>query len=45
MLERYSLVRMEAKSAAMETVAAGTETAGYDTNHDANISPVNARPG
>jgi integrase len=32
MLERYSHVRMEAKRSAMETLAASTRTAGYDTN-------------
>jgi integrase len=40
MLERYSHVRMEAKRKAMEALAASTKTAGYDTNHDTNASPV-----
>jgi integrase len=44
MLERYSHVRMEAKRAAMETLAASTKTAGYDTNHDTNALPLNVRP-
>jgi integrase len=36
MLERYSHVRMEAKRAALEALAASTKTAGYDTNRDTN---------
>jgi integrase len=44
MLERYSHVRMEAKRKAMETLALSSKTAGYDTNHDTNARPVNARP-
>ena len=44
MLERYSHVRMEAKRTAMETLAASTKTVGYDTNHDTNALPLNARP-
>jgi integrase len=44
MLERYSHVRMEAKRTAMETLAVSTRTAGYDTNHDTNAGPQNARP-
>jgi integrase len=43
MLERYSHVRMEAKRAAMETLAKSSKMTGYDTNHDANARPVNAR--
>jgi hypothetical protein len=43
MLERYSHVRMEAKRKAMETLAASTKKAGYDTNHDTNAKPVNSR--
>ena len=44
MLERYSHVRMEAKRKAVETLAASTKTAGYDTNHDTNARSANARP-
>ena len=44
MLERYSHVRMEAKRTAMEALATSTRMAGYDTNHDTNALPVNARP-
>jgi integrase len=44
MLERYSHVRMEAKRTAMETLAASTRTAGYDTSHDTNPSTVSSRP-
>lgn len=44
MLERYSHVRMVAKRTAMEVLAVSTKTAGYDTNHDTNVHPVNARP-
>jgi integrase len=44
MVERYSHVRMEAKRKALETLAASTKTAGYDTNHDTNARVVNARP-
>jgi len=44
MLERYSHVRMEAKRKAMEALAVSTKTAGYDTNHDTNASPVSTRP-
>jgi integrase len=40
MLERYSHVRMEAKRTAMESLAASTKTAGYDTNHDTNTNAV-----
>jgi len=34
MLERYSHVRMEAKRAAMESLAKSSKMPGYDTNHD-----------
>jgi integrase len=44
MLERYSHVRMEAKRTAVETLAASTKTAGYDTNHDTNARPASTRP-
>jgi len=44
MLERYSHVRMEAKRNAMETLAASTRTAGYDTSHDANVATASTRP-
>jgi integrase len=44
MLERYSHVRMEAKRRAMESLAASTKTAGYDTNHDTNADLQRARP-
>lgn len=44
MLERYSHVRMEAKRAALETLAKSTGLAGYDTNHDTNSPSVTARP-
>src|SRR5215469_6143466 len=44
MLERYSHVRMEAKRTALEALAVSTKTAGYDTNHDTNASPVSTRP-
>jgi integrase len=44
MLERYSHVRMEAKRAALEALAASTKTAGYDTNHDTNARLANVRP-
>jgi integrase len=44
MLERYSHVRMEAKRTAMETLAASTKAAGYDTNHDTNARPASTRP-
>ena len=44
MLERYSHVRMEAKRTAMETLANSSKMAGYDTNHDTNALPLNARP-
>lgn len=40
MLERYSHVRMEAKRRAMETLAASTKSAGYDTSHDTNCAGV-----
>jgi len=39
MLERYSHVRMEAKRAAMITLASITKKAGYDTNHDSQDFP------
>jgi hypothetical protein len=39
-----SHIRMEAKRTAMETVANSSKMAGYDTNHDTNGQPVNARP-
>jgi hypothetical protein len=35
---------MEAKRTAMETLARSSKMAGYDTNHDTNVQPVNARP-
>jgi integrase len=44
MLERYSHVRMEAKRSAMETLAASTRTAGYDTSHDTNVKGPKIRP-
>jgi integrase len=44
MLERYSHVRMEAKRTALEVLAVSTKTAGYDTNQDTNVHPVNVRP-
>jgi integrase len=44
MLERYSHVRMEAKRTAMEALAVSTKTAGYDTNHDTNVSVAATRP-
>ena len=44
MLERYSHVRMEAKRAALETLAKSTGMVGYDTNHDTNALPLNVRP-
>jgi integrase len=44
MLERYSHVRMEAKRAAMESLAVSTKTAGYDTSHDTNAVSKNVRP-
>jgi integrase len=44
MLERYSHVRMEAKRAALETLAKGTEIGSYDTNRDTNRPPVTVRP-
>ena len=44
MLERYSHVRMEAKRAALETLAKSTGMAGYDTNHDTNSPSVTVRP-
>jgi integrase len=44
MLERYSHVRMEAKRKAVETLAASSKTAGYDTNRDTNARPVKTRP-
>jgi len=44
MLERYSHVRMEAKRNAMETLAASTRTAGYDTSHDTNVATASTRP-
>jgi integrase len=44
MLERYSHVRMEAKRNAMETLAASTRTAGYDTSHDTNVATAITRP-
>lgn len=40
MLERYSLVRMEAKRTALEGLAVSTKTAGYDTN----AQPVTSHP-
>jgi hypothetical protein len=40
MLERYSLVRMEARRQALEILAKSTEMAGYDTNR----SSTTARP-
>lgn len=36
MLERYSLVRMEAKRKAIEGLGKSPRLAGYDTNHDTN---------
>jgi len=44
MLERYSHVRMEAKRTAMECLSKSTTMEGYDTNHDTNALPLNARP-
>jgi integrase len=44
MLERYSHVRMEAKRQALEVLSKSTEMAGYDTNRDTNVQPLNARP-
>ena len=44
MLERYCHVRMEAKRNAMETLAASTRTAGYDTSHDTNVVAASTRP-
>jgi integrase len=44
MLERYSHVRMEAKRAAMETLANSSRMKGYDTNDDTNAVPVSTRP-
>ncbi len=44
MLERYSHVRMEAKRAALETLAKSTGIEGYDTNHDTNQPSVTVRP-
>jgi integrase len=44
MLERYSHVRMEAKRAAMETLAKSTEMDGYDTKRDTNAPSVTVRP-
>jgi integrase len=44
MLERYSHVRMEAKRNAMEALATSTKTAGYDTNHDTNVTAASTRP-
>jgi integrase len=44
MLERYSHVRMEAKRAAMETLANSSRMMGYDTNDDTNAVPVSTRP-
>jgi integrase len=43
MLERYSHVRMEAKRAALETLAKSTGLTGYDTNRDTNTPPVRTR--
>ena len=43
MLERYSHVRMEAKRKAIEALAVSTKAAGYDTNHDTNVQPPDAR--
>jgi integrase len=44
MLERYSHVRMEAKRAALETLAKSTGIEGYDTNRDTNRTVVTVRP-
>ena len=44
MLERYSHVRMEAKRAALETLAKSTGIEGYDTNRDTNSQFLTARP-
>ena len=44
MLKRYSHVRMEAKRAAMKTLANSSKMAGYDTNHDTKTRPMNVRP-
>ncbi|MGB9406861.1 MAG: hypothetical protein WCA89_04950 [Terracidiphilus sp.] len=43
MLKRYSYVRMEAKRAAMETLASSARMADYDTNHETSALPLNAR--
>ncbi len=34
---------MEAKRSAMETLAASTKPAGYDTTHTQNVMPVSSR--
>lgn len=44
MLARHSHVRMEAKHAALETLAKSTGIEGYDTNHDTNHPSVAVRP-
>ena len=44
MLERYSHVRMEAKRAAMETLANSSKMVGYDTNDDTSAPLVSTRP-
>jgi hypothetical protein len=43
-LERYSYVRMEAKRAALETLAKNTGIEGYDTNRDTNRPSVTVLP-
>jgi integrase len=43
LLERYSHVRMEAKRNAMEALSKSSKIEGYDTNHDTNALPANAR--
>ena len=43
MLERYSHVRMEAKRAAMETLAKSSAMGAYDTNNDTSAMHVSAR--
>jgi integrase len=44
MLERYSHVRMEAKRAAMKTLANSSRMKGYDTDDDTNAVSASTRP-
>jgi hypothetical protein len=39
MLQHYSHIRLQAKRIALDALSTKTETGGYDTNGDTNMSP------